>query len=70
METIIAKNGTRVQKKSLRPFKSTFQINTVKGVTVNPFSGQQAYLFEEDDSLVDIFRCEPVVIGLLKNPSL
>lgn len=33
--------GTRVVKRSGRPFKSTFWINTIKGYTNNPQTGDQ-----------------------------
>jgi hypothetical protein len=49
--------GTRVVKRSGRPFKSTFWINTIKGYTNNPQTGRPAYTFEEDDSNVECFRC-------------
>jgi len=57
MESLI---GQRVKKKSGKPFKSTFWINTVKGIVDHPYrpvhKGQvkKAYTFVEDDSCVSI----------------
>jgi len=53
--------GRRVNKpKSGKPFKSTLQVNTVKGITVNPNIGRIAFTFEEDDSIVNCETCELV----------
>ncbi len=43
--------------KKIRPFKSTFQINTVKGVVNHPILNIPAYTFLEDDSYVECRRC-------------
>jgi hypothetical protein len=57
MESLI---GQRVKKKSGKPFKSTFWINTVKGIVDHPYRPvhkgqvQKAYTFVEDDSCVSI----------------
>ncbi len=56
-ETLI---GKKVRKKSARPFKSTFRVNTVKAVIIHPILGEAAYTFEEDDSYVSVKRCEEV----------
>lgn len=54
--------GQKVNKpKSKNPFKSTFLVNTVKGITVNPNTGRPGFTFEEDESIVDCFQC-----GLVK----
>ena len=50
--------GKKVMKISRRPFKSTFQINTIKGVIIHPITKREAYIFEEDESYVEAFRCE------------
>jgi len=53
--------GKRVRKhKSNKPFKSTFWINTVKGVIVHPIINRPAYTFEEDDTYVECGRCQVV----------
>ena len=55
--------GTKVAKRALRgckepkPFKSGSKVNTIKEVTTNPNTGKPAYLFEEDESVVDCFLC-------------
>ncbi len=50
--------GTKVRKKSGKPFKSGLNKNTVQGVIINPHSGKIAFSFIEDDSLVN---CEIVL---------
>jgi hypothetical protein len=45
--------GTKVIKKSPKPFKSTLKVNTIKGYCINPYTNKEAYTFEEDDSCVD-----------------
>lgn len=52
--------GKRVRKGSDRPFKSTFKINTVKGVMLHPTLGVPCFTFEEDESYVEVRRCELV----------
>ena len=46
-------SGVRVEKLSGKPFKSGHKINTVKGLTYNPHSGELAYTFIDDESMVD-----------------
>lgn len=46
-----------VMKFSKKPFKSTFQKNTVKDVVLNENSGKPAFTFHEDDSCVDWSQC-------------
>jgi hypothetical protein len=43
----------KVYKKSGKPFKSGLWINTVKGETINPYTQQEAFIFQEDESVVD-----------------
>jgi hypothetical protein len=51
--------GTKVIKKSGKPFKSTFKVNTVKGIIPHPIlAGEEAYTFEEDDSYVSVVQCK------------
>lgn len=50
--------GKKVQKLSGKPFKSGFKVNTIKAFVVNPNTYLPAYLFEEDDSTVDMRTCE------------
>ena len=38
--------GTKVRKRSNKPFKSGKKIATVKDITVNPFSSKTAFLFD------------------------
>lgn len=45
----------KVQKKSKRPFKSTFTVNTVRGIVRNKNTGRWAALFVEDQSSVDAY---------------
>ncbi len=52
--------GTLVVKKNGKPFKSGKLINTVKGHIVNPNTANMAYVFEEDDSIVDIANCTEI----------
>lgn len=42
-----------------KPFKSGFKTNTIKGVIDHPqLPGKLAYTFFEDDSYVEVRRCE------------
>lgn len=51
--------GQKVEKKSGKPFKSTFKVNTVKGIIPHPIlTGKHAYTFEEDDSYVSVVQCK------------
>lgn len=49
--------GKRVSKRK-KPFKSGNKTNTVSGITINPNTGKHAFVFEEDDSIVDANICE------------
>lgn len=40
-----------------KPFKSSFLLNTIKGVIDHPILHIPAYTFEEDDSYVECRRC-------------
>lgn len=51
------KKPKATSKNSPKPFKSTFQINTVKAVVISPYTGKEAFTFEEDDSIVDCLKC-------------
>lgn len=51
------KNPKTTSKFSPKPFKSTFQVNTVKSVVTSPHTGKPAFTFEEDDSIVDCSKC-------------
>lgn len=51
--------GKKVVKKS-KPFKSTFKVNTVKGVIEHPLLKVPAYTFLEDDSYVDAAICNVI----------
>lgn len=52
--------GFHVSKKSGKPFKSTFKVNTVRAITINEDTGHLAFQFNEDDSAVDCHRCQSV----------
>lgn len=55
--------GQRVWKKPInskfspKPFKSGFQINTVKDVVISPYTNNLAFTFQEDESIVDCKIC-------------
>lgn len=49
--------GSKVRKKSNKPFKSGEKINTIKGYTIHPKLLVHCYTFEEDNSYVEIRRC-------------
>lgn len=53
----------KVRKISGKPFKSGSKINTVKGETINPNTNLPAFVFEEDDSIVDKKICVEVENG-------
>ncbi len=42
-----------------KPFKSGLKINTIKGVTIDPYSNKLAFTFVEDESCV---KCESCVV--------
>jgi hypothetical protein len=50
--------GKHVVKKSGLPFKSTLKVNTIKGIISHPELHIPAYTFNEDDSCVEVRRCE------------
>ena len=58
--------GRKCKKKSIsgdknykvRPFKSTFKTNTIKGVINHPHLNIPAYVFCEDESYVECRRVE------------
>ena len=47
--------------KEPKPFKSGLKENTVKGLTINPNTGNLAFTFQEDDSVVDCHICEKAI---------
>jgi len=49
--------GKQVYKSSKKPFKSKNFYNTVSSVTTNPHTGLEAFAFEEDTSIVDVYQC-------------
>ena len=51
------KNPKTTSKFSPKPFKSGLQINTVKDVVISQYTGNEAFVFEEDDSIVDCKIC-------------
>lgn len=44
----------KATKKSGKPFKSRLKENTVKDFCINPHTGEHAYSFIEDESIVDL----------------
>lgn len=51
------KNPKTTSKVKAKPFKSKFQVNTVKDVVISPYTGNEAFTFEEDDSIVECMKC-------------
>jgi hypothetical protein len=49
--------GKKCRKSSGLPFKSTFRINTIKGMVDHPILHVPAYTFVEDDSYVESHKC-------------
>ena len=49
-------NGVKYYK--VKPFKSTFKTNTIKGVINHPHLNIPAYVFHEDDSYIECRRVE------------
>ena len=58
--------GTKVWKtpkpisKEPKPFKSGKKIATVVAIVIHPQTGWPGYKFEEDDSIVECWRCSEV----------
>lgn len=52
--------GTQVVKRSNKPFKSSKKVNTVRGIVKNPQTNRFAFIFEEDDSNVECWKCKTV----------
>lgn len=48
-------------KKANKPFKSGNKENTVKGIIINQQINRLAFIFEEDDSNVECWRCVEVI---------
>lgn len=42
---------------SPKPFKSGFKVNTVKGIVMHDNTDNLAFVFEEDESQVECWRC-------------
>ena len=51
--------GQKVVKTSGKPFKSGLKTNTVRSITFG-YANKPGFKFEEDDSIVEAFRCELV----------
>ena len=51
--------GRKAKKNSNRPFKSSFKMNTIKGVIMHPVLDKPCYTFFEDESYVECGRCTP-----------
>lgn len=52
--------GRRVRKASGKPFKSGRKTNTVVGLATHPERRNACFVFAEDDSMVECWRCELV----------
>jgi len=63
---IIYPEGTKVCKKSGKPFKSLLKVNTVSGIIEHPYKkdengkGVVSYTFIEDDSIVEADKCKNI----------
>lgn len=55
--------GTKVIKRTGKPFKSALKVNTVKAMLQHPYTPHKAFSFHEDNSLVECFRCIPAPEG-------
>ena len=51
------KNPKTTSKFQPKPFKSGFKVNTVKAVVVHEQTGRPGFMFVEDESVVECFRC-------------
>lgn len=53
----------QVKKKSGKPFKSGKKVNSVKGIVTNENDPQKrnAYIFYDDDSVVNTDICEIII---------
>ena len=49
-----------VQKRSGKPFKSGSKVNTVVGLALNENINKLAFIFAQDDSIVECWRCIPL----------
>mgnify|MGYP003418282412 FL=1 len=49
--------GRKVMKRTGKPFKSTLKINTIKGIIIHEDTGNQAFIFQEDNSYVELPMC-------------
>ena len=53
--------GKKVTKTSPKPFKSGKKVNTVKDIVPHPImKDKMGFTFEEDDSIVECWRCKLV----------
>jgi hypothetical protein len=48
--------GKKVRK-AKKPFLSGLQINTVKGIVIEQHINRYGFIFEEDESVVECWRC-------------
>lgn len=51
------RKASRPKTSQPKPFKSGEKFNTIKGVIINPHTGNPAFTFEEDESWVDTHCC-------------
>jgi hypothetical protein len=54
----VSKTALIPKNKTPKPFKSGLIKNTVKDTVTNPNTTRLAFMFEEDDSIVDCHICE------------
>jgi len=50
----------RKKCKTMKPFKSGFKVNTIKGVIMHPILNIPGYTFVEDESFVECRRCRVI----------
>jgi hypothetical protein len=54
LDKILVHVGVTVRKSSGCAFKSGYKSNTVRGVCTNLYTKETAFVFEEDDSFVNV----------------
>jgi hypothetical protein len=56
----LAQDRALVQKRSGKPFKSGSKVNTVIGMAYDEYLKRSVFLFSQDTSLVECWRCIPL----------
>jgi hypothetical protein len=52
--------GVLVRKRSNKPFKSRNKVNRVLSVVTHEETGLLGFKFDDDDSVVECWRCAPI----------